>query len=187
MTPEQARTLKAEIASASDEAAALTRGVAAEALVKRPVPESWSAAECLQHLILTAQAMHPLVEGVVARVEKQGARSDEPGRLGFFGWMLTKMLEPPAKSWSKSKTAPGFVPGALDKPLELTAVLRAENDRLLALVDRATGLALGSERVESPFRAGVFYPPYAALRITAVHERRHLWQAREALKGGRGA
>jgi hypothetical protein len=177
MTPRQFESLEGEFHSASRDAEVLTRP--SRSLTRRPPSGGWSAAECLQHLNLTAVAMRALLEPVIARVIAKGARSDSPGRLGFMGWMLVKVLEPPARM--KSTTTAPFVPGAIEQPERLGPVLVAENERFIELARRSVGFDLGPERVESPFRAGVFYSPYAALRIIAVHERRHLWQARQAL------
>jgi hypothetical protein len=176
MTPEQSQALVAELRAASAEALRAAEGLSRDQLTRRPPAGGWSVAECLQHLILTSEAMRALLEPAIARAESRG-RAAEKGRLGFTGFLLVRMLEPPARF--RTKTAPAFVPGAVDSPDTLGVKLVAENDRLEDLVERCAGLALNSERIESPFRAGVFYPPYAAFRIIATHLRRHLWQARQ--------
>jgi|CXWL01.1.fsa_nt_gi hypothetical protein len=184
MTPEQARRLKEELRALDEEIQSVTAGLEEAALEKRPGPSSWSVAENLQHLILTAEAMLPLVDDAVAKLERAGGKASRPSALGFMGWMLVKALEPPPRM--KSRTSKPFEPLATGDPLTLVDRLREANVKLAALIDRASGLATTSVKIASPFDARVKYNVYAALRITLVHERRHLWQARQARAFERG-
>lgn len=176
MTPEQARGLKAELELISKDIRDLTSGMDAGALMKRPSDGGWSVGEILQHLSLTADAMLPLIDGAVAELERAGRKSASPSGLGIMGWLLYKALEPPPRM--KSKTTKPFEPVAVGDPLALAEHLIAENAKLSALIDRANGLATKTVKVASPFNASVKYNLYAAFRITLVHARRHLWQAR---------
>lgn len=176
MTPEQARELKAELEVVSKEAQAVADGIDATRMTKRPAGGGWSIAEILQHLILTADAMLPLIEGARAQLEREGRKSTAPAGLGVMGWLLVKALEPPPRM--KSKTSKPFEPVAFGDPLILAGRLLETNARLAAAIDRAAGLATTTVKVASPFNASVKYNLYAAFRITLVHARRHLWQAR---------
>jgi hypothetical protein len=175
MTPEQARDLKAEVDKVSSEARALTAGMSAAALMKRPAGGGWGVAENLQHLILTADAMLPLAEQAIEELERRGKRSDRPSGLGLLGWMLVKSLEPPPRM--KTRTAKPFEPLSVSDPLTLTDRFVGTNSKLETLVTRATGLATSKVKVASPFNEKLKYNVYAALRIVLVHARRHLWQA----------
>lgn len=176
MTPEQARDLKVDLDLISKDIPSLTSGMDTAALMKRPADGGWSVGEILQHLSLTADAMLPLIDGAVAELERAGRKSTSPSSLGIMGWLLHKALEPPPRM--KSKTSKPFEPVAVDDPLGLAARLVAENAKLSALIDRANGLATNTVKIASPFNASVKYNVYAAFRITLVHARRHLWQAR---------
>ncbi|MBP6702487.1 MAG: DinB family protein [Vicinamibacteria bacterium] len=178
MTPEQARLMKEELHGVDKEIRSITEGLDATGLRKRPGPSSWSVAENLEHLILTAEVMMPLIDDAVAKLERAGGKASRPSGLGFMGWMLLKALEPPPRM--KSRTSKPFEPQATGDPLTLADRLRATNVKLGALIDRADGLATGTVKIASPFDARVKYNAYAALRITLVHARRHLWQARQA-------
>lgn len=176
MTPDQARDLKAELEVVSKETRTAAEGIEATMLTRRPASGGWSVAEILQHLILTADAMLPLIEGALAKLEREGRKSTAPAGLGIMGWLLVKALEPPPRM--KSKTSKPFEPVAVGDPQTLASRLAETNARLTAAIDRATGLATTTVKVASPFNASVKYNVYAALRITLVHARRHLWQAR---------
>ncbi len=176
MTPDQARDLKAELEVISKEAQAVVVGLDPAAMTKRPAGGGWSVAEILQHLILTADAMLPLIEGALAQLEREGRKSTAEAGLGVMGWLLVKALEPPPRM--KSKTSKPFEPVAVGDPQTLASRLLEANARLADAIDRATGLATTTLKVASPFNASVKYNLYAAFRITLVHARRHLWQAR---------
>ena len=178
MTPEQARDLRNQLDAASKDVSALTSGMNAAALGKRPTAGGWSVAEALQHLVLTAAAMEPLAEKAIAELERDGRKATGPSGLGFVGWLLVKALEPPPRM--KSKTSAPFVPLTIDDPLSLTEKLLDAHQRLDALIERAAGLATDRVRIVSPFNASAKYNLYAAFRILLAHTRRHLWQAREA-------
>ena len=179
MTPDQARDLKAELDVVSKETEAVVADLGPAAMTKRPAGGGgWSVAEILQHLILTADAMLPLIEGALEQLEREGRKSTDRAGLGLMGWLLVKALEPPPRM--KSKTSKPFVPVEVGDPLTLSKRLLEKNAKLRSLIDRAEGLATTTVKIVSPFNASVKYNVYAAFRITLVHARRHLWQAREA-------
>ncbi len=181
MTPEQARALKAEVEAVSKGARTLTAGMDAASLMKRPAGGGWGVAENLEHLILTAGAMLPLVERAIEELERSGKKAARPSGLGLMGWLLAKSLEPPPRL--KTRTTKPFEPVSVSDPLTLTDRFIETNAKLDALISRATGLATSSAKVASPFNENVKYNAYAALRIVLVHARRHLWQAGVAKAG----
>ena len=181
MTPEQARDLRGEVEAASKQAQALFAGLDAVALTKRPAEGGWSVAEIVQHLILTADAMLPLVEAAVSEAERTGQKAAGSTGLGFIGWLLVKSLEPPARL--KTKTIKPFEPVSVTDPLNLVDRFVASNAMLIHVIDRATGLATNRVKVVSPFNAKVKYNVYAAFRIMLAHGRRHLSQAEQAKAG----
>jgi hypothetical protein len=55
-------------------------------------------------------------------------------------------------------------------------------ERLLTLLSEANGLALDELQIASPFAKRLRYNVYAAFRLIAVHQRRHLWQAEQTAR-----
>ena len=53
--------------------------------------------------------------------------------------------------------------------------------RLIDLARAARGIDLGRLRIISPFDKRVRHNLYSAFRIVAAHQRRHLWQAEQAV------
>lgn len=176
--------------SAESQVAALERGFYAslergsalmarlpEALLWRaPAPGRWSVGECFAHLNITHRAMLGGVEGAL-KGASAGAPS-KPYRLDFMGWLLTKSMEPGQRM--RLKTTKTFVPGTGGSIPEIRAEFSRLVQLLVASARRGTEVDLGKLRMESPFRAGLYYHVYSALRITEAHLRRHLKQAEEA-------
>ena len=57
----------------------------------------------------------------------------------------------------------------------------ALQQKLLEQIRLADGLALDQYLIPSPFAKSMRYNLYSAFVLIAVHERRHLWQADQAI------
>lgn len=145
---------------------------------RRPRTGSWSAGECVEHLNATSRAMLPLLRDKLRDAHARGWTKPS-ARLDFFGWFLSRSLEPPVKR--RFPTTQPFIPvtvGARDTVLRDWDSLQRELAGLLIDADR---LSLTRIKITSPFNARIQYNAYSALRITTAHQRRHLWQAEQAL------
>jgi hypothetical protein len=95
--------------------------------------------------------------------------------------MLEWVLEPPYRM--RSKTIAAFVPNADAPKGETIAAFRRSQKALLGWMSSVESLPMDQMIVASPFNAGLRYNAYAALRVMAAHQRRHLWQAERAARG----
>jgi hypothetical protein len=143
---------------------------------QRPAEGVWSAAECLDHLLRTTEALLPVIE-------KTAAQAPAGERLMKAGWVaraLAYLMEPPYKQ--KMPTRKAFEPGeGLDGAAVMEAFRQSQADldaRLAAL----KGRALDKVKVVSPFDARVRYDAYGGLLLLLAHQRRHVWQAEETLR-----
>jgi hypothetical protein len=144
----------------------------------RPAPESWSPAECVAHLNLTAVAMLPLLHQSLDEARRLQRAPGARYRRDIMGWLLWRATSAPGRF--KSKTIPAFVPSS-DRPI---AEIMAEFDRLqadqIALTRQADGLPIDRVKIVSPFNASIRYNVFSALSILSRHQHRHLWQAERA-------
>jgi hypothetical protein len=147
---------------------------------RRPAPDCWSPAECIEHLNLTSEALLPLL-----RVGLQRARGGEPRTVGRYrrdlvGWVIWTIMAP-VRGW-KTKTIRAFVPTGT-KPTEL---LIADFERLqakiVALVGEADGLPIDRIILVSPFDERVKYNLYSMFTLVPRHQHRHLVQAGRAAR-----
>jgi len=79
----------------------------------------------------------------------------------------------------KVKTPTVFQPGPDRSRHEIMAAFRAYQVQFIDRLRQANGLDLARARVTSPAWRWLRIPLGSAFALTAAHERRHLWQARQ--------
>lgn len=146
------------------------------ALRQRPPQGGWCAAECVVHLTLTTGQYEAIFQDGFSRAQ----RGSEPYKRDFKGRFLAWIMEPPYRT--RVKTRPAFEPVNVGGAQQVLADFLASQRVMFARLERADGLALSQTLVESPFKKGFFYNMYSLFHILAAHQRRHLWQAEQALK-----
>lgn len=166
-----------ELQSNSDWVSRLADWAREEDWVARPAAGAWSASECVQHLNTTSREMVPRISEQLLESEQ----SDDPGlyRLGFMGWLIWKASSPPARM--KLRTPEAFVPSGGRTKREDLIAWGVRQSAVLGAIDFADGRPLNRLQIVSPFDARVRYNAYAAFRIIAAHQRRHLDQAEKTI------
>ncbi|MGE3176504.1 MAG: DinB family protein [Vicinamibacterales bacterium] len=164
------------------ERARLLQGVGADALVGRPAPTRWSAAECLAHLNLSIEPYFPAWHEAVSGLDGRSVPPAHRYRLDFWGRVLTWTLEPPPRFRFPAPAA--FHPVELGEVATVLPAFLDHQQRLLELIDRAAGKPVDAVRIASPFdpRGRVRYSVWSSFCVTLAHERRHLWQAEQAVR-----
>lgn len=178
--PPQLAQVKEELLLARERARVLCKGLDEARWASRPSPAQWSVGECLTHLDITSEQFIPLLDQAIRDGRARKVEGPPPFGLGLVGWALLKFIEPPYKM--KTKTAPAFEPARLESmaaTLDRFAYLQQE---VQARIDRSAGLALDRLTLISPFDRRVKYNLYAAFRLIAAHQRRHLWQAEQTAR-----
>ena len=142
----------------------------------RPTAMSWSAAECLAHLSISTEMFLPVLRKAIddTRHKKRKAKP----KMDVLGRVLAWFLEPPIRK--KVKTAAPFVPRAVRAKAEAFGEFATLQEKLIDLLRAAREADLGA-KIVSPFDKRMRYNLYSAFRIVAAHERRHLWQAEQAV------
>lgn len=172
---QQLDEVKAQFEAASSRAKQLLTGNSEDTLTRRAQPDRWSAAECVAHLTLTNQHYPPLIREALEKAPP----GDGPYRMDFRGRLLRWILEPPYRSGVK--TMPSMEPPTGESPEQALAGFLASQEELLQLLEVARGKALGKTTITSPFSKRMRYNAYSCFQVLAAHERRHLWQAEQAL------
>lgn len=167
----QIEEIAAEFRAVSDRARALVERVGVGRLSARPAAGGWSIAECFEHLNMTTRAFQPRWREAIAKAPPQKG----PYKTDLWGKLLVWTLEPPPKF--RMPTTPDFA--RIETPPNervLPAFLNCQ-DELAAVLASAGGLALDRVKIRSPFQEKMQYSVWSSFRITASHQRRHLWQA----------
>lgn len=146
----------------------------------RAQPESWSVAECIAHLNLTARAMQPLLEDAAERAQALGAL-DRPMKRGLFGRFLGAMVGPVPRiagfRLGRIKTPPPFVPTSDESRASISGEFERHLASHEAAIRAADGLQLDAVLIESPFAPGTRYDAYSGWVVVLRHCHRHLDQA----------
>ena len=167
--------VRAQFDAASARAKQLLTTTSAEALTRRPQPDRWSPVECISHLTLTNGHYPSLIREALEKAPP----GDGPYAMDLRGRFLRWILEPPYRSGVK--TMPSMEPPAGESPEQVLAGFLASQEEILKLLESARGKALEKTTITSPFSKRMKYNAYSCFQVLAAHERRHLWQAEQAL------
>lgn len=152
----------------------------AELCAKAPGSGAWTVAECLQHLSVSADAYFSVWQQVIANADPRKTELNAPYATDFWGRLLNWILEPPPRI--RSKTLMAFEP--VDCP-EIAQVLDGFIDRqqrIVAALRRCRGRAIDQVKIASPADPRIRYSIWSSFVVIAAHQRRHLWQAEQAIK-----
>jgi DinB superfamily len=174
----QLEAVAAELEAARARVHAIDRRLSSEAWQRRPSAGQWSAAECVVHLNLTAEAMLPRFRAGLEEARRIGQVTPARYRRDVVGWLIWKSVQPGGRI--KTKTVASFVPTADRPPREIIAGFDRLHEDLIEVTRQSDGLAVDRVKVQSPFNERVRYNLYSALTITATHDHRHLLQAERA-------
>lgn len=169
-----------QIAALKADASSLVGGLGQEAFNWQPGTGRWSAGQCLEHLNITHRSMLPRMQEAAARTRAGGRRATGATRHGFFMRWLINDMEPPPKR--RYRTGTGFVPPSNLSREKVLAEFMTLHDGLLQLLEQVNGYDLGAAKVQSPFAKWLRYKLGSAIALQMAHDRRHLWQAREAVE-----
>lgn len=173
--------IAAELRDARARVHRLVAHVPGGAWARRPHPDRWSPAECVEHLNLTTRAFLPLLDAALDAARQLDAPRPARYRHDPLGWLLWRMMGPPVRI--RARTPAPFVPVPRAEPAASLADFDHLQDDLLRRTAAADGLPIDRVRVPSPFSARASYTAYSALAILPRHQQRHLWQAERATAG----
>lgn len=175
LTPRLA-DLRQQFEACSEKARQMFTENPATVLKQRPLSGGWCAAECIVHLTLTTANY----EGIFQEGFSRAVPGSEPYKKAFKGRLLAWIQEPPYRHGVK--TRPSCEPVNVGSTEQVLAEFLGSQNGMFARLERAHGLAIGKVKVASPFKQSVTYNLYSLFCIMAAHQRRHLWQAEQALK-----
>ena len=148
-------------------------------LMRRPSSKSWSVAENLEHLSATAATFARRIRRRLDSATKQNVVTDEkrsiPGRV----WV--RLVEPPVRVRLKVPAA-ALQPGEIGSRAELLARFSETHAALIALLGESDAYDRMRLRIATPFSKRVSVNMVDTFAVLAAHGRRHLWQARRAVR-----
>jgi len=161
----------------SAEAEALVAPLGDEQFSWKTSPETWSIAECLEHMSATARAYLPAIDEGIADAIRHGAYAEGPFRYSLLGRLVARLMEPPVRF--RMRAGIDRQPGPHRPKRETLAGFRAYQVQYIDRLRQANGIDLTRSCVRSPLASWIRIPLGSAFASMAAHERRHLWQARK--------
>ena len=142
------------------------------AWTSRPPSGGWSPSECVQHLVLSVDALLPRVDAAMRDGRDGQVVGAGPFTAGLLGRVLLWAIEPPYRI--RTRTGEAFEPAAARTPSDDVAALLARHAAAREQLVAAQDMALDRLTIVSPFAARVRYNLYVALALVPTHARRHL-------------
>lgn len=168
-----------ELSEATRRAWALVHSTDGRLFTVRPNPSSWSAAECLAHLSVSTQMFLPVLESSLEEARSKGWKAKRQPKMDLVGRVMRWFLEPPIRQ--RVKTTAPLVPKAVRAKAEAFGEFAALQGKLAETLTRSRDVDITKVKIVSPFDKRVRYNVYSAFRIVVAHQRRHLWQAEQAV------
>ncbi len=176
----QLKQVAAELDAAEESVKALSSASDETLFLARPDPDRWSAGENIIHLNLTTASFVPLLNEVIDEDPNPRVGEDHVLRRDILGAFLTWAVEPPHRH--RMKTTAPFLPRGGKSRAEIVAEFSKLQHELQKLLAKAQTHDLAKLRIVSPFDARLRYNVYSAFRVLPAHQRRHLWQAQNAMR-----
>jgi len=148
---------------------------------QRPAPDSWSVAECTDHLYHSLLLYERKLEPCLASAPRG---PNAIGRGTLTGRLLMWVLDPARKKVRRVRVPKNFEPGArhdIDWS-ELVAAYPAMCESWIAHIEASRSLPVGRLRLATPMSKWLKVSAAQALEINAAHQGRHLDQAERALR-----
>lgn len=139
--------------------------------------DSWSVAQCLDHLAITNGVYLQAMKESAVRALEQGRFRQSPATPGLVGRWFIRTLEPPVKAPFKMKSPRIVVPSVSVSLARAFASFVTTQDEAREFLRTYAGLDLARVRFSNPFVGGIRFSLATGLHVIAAHERRHLWQA----------
>lgn len=141
----------------------------------KPSADSWSVAQCLEHLITSNRSYDPAFDLILKGAYSKTFMHRIPFLPGFFGRILIKSVSPDARRKLK---APGLAqPSSSAIEPQIVERFIANQRETLAKMKSLEDGDPAKIIVTSPFLSVVVYSALDAFRLIVAHERRHFAQA----------
>jgi hypothetical protein len=171
------KDLKDQLDAADRDAQALVADLNEERGGWRAEADSWSVAECLDHLATANRVYLNAMKEPAIRARERGRVRRGPAKPGFVGRWFARTMEPPVKMRFRMK-APRLIKPRTAPPLaDAFAGFRTSQDEVRAFLLEYADLDLAGVRFPNPFVRGIRFSLATGLHVITAHQRRHLWQA----------
>ena len=153
-----------------------------ETFNRRPAPDRWSVAECVEHLNATARLYLPVLTDAIDAARKKGVVGARGSGKTWLGRLVVWGQEPPPRRLSRMKTWPAIEPARDLDPGDVLDEFEALHEELIVRMNEANDLDRKKVRVPSALDPRLKLSLGDWFAFLAAHGRRHHWQAEQVLK-----
>ena len=176
MTEDRIKSVASDLNSIADDVRDSFGQLTGEQLNRKPSAETWSVAQCLDHLITINSLYFPIFERMregsvpATFLEKYSPFS------GFFGRLLIKSMMP--ENPKKMKASKKAYPSSSEIGSDIVVRFEGHNRELADHIERISPEVDPTTIITSPLAGFVTYSLDDCLTMLVVHEQRHVLQAK---------
>lgn len=154
-------------------------------LNRKTNPNSWSAAECFQHLLFTNVGYLKYFNEVVSnsqdadKIKTFNHSSIHPFKHSFWGKFVLYFVNPKTKM--KSKTTKTFNPSYSQVEPDVLQKYLSQYGQIVGVVSKMRNLDLKNLKMPSPINEKIKYNLGDAVKILVLHDQRHIQQAEKTI------
>ncbi|MFK7773909.1 MAG: DinB family protein [Saprospiraceae bacterium] len=145
----------------------------------KPTPSTWSIAQNIDHLIVINKSYFPILSDLKSGNLKLPFFGKIGFMVSFFGKLILKAVEPSRKK--KTKTFSIWEPSKSNISGNILAQFSTHQEELKQKILDAKDLIKEGAIIYSPANKNIVYKLETAFDVIAIHEQRHLEQAKEVL------
>jgi hypothetical protein len=151
-----------------------------EQLNWKPAADSWSVAQCLDHLIASNRSNEPIFDRILKGEYGNTFLHRMPFLPSFFGKMLIKAVSPDTRRKLKAPALARPSSSSIDPQIVERFVTNQRETlaKMKSLKDRKSAEII----ITSPFVSVVVYSLLDAFRLMVAHGRRHFAQAQRVMQ-----
>jgi hypothetical protein len=153
--------------------------LSAEQINWKPNAESWSIAQCFEHLIVTNNLYFPKIQQVINGTHRNNFFSKIPFSTNLIAVAMKNALNPNQKR--KMKTFKVFEPSASNVSPTIIEDFAANNRKLIEMIEACKDFDLHKIKIAEPLSVALNLRLDDAFEILAMHEKRHFKQAERVL------
>lgn len=175
----QVETCAAALSAIGAEAGQRFGALSGEQLNWKPAADSWSVAQCLDHIMTINRDYLPMLAGIARDGYTPSLYQRMPLLPGFFGAMILKAVSPSGSR--KFKAAAKFAPSSSAIGHDVVQRFVAHQEEMINAMRSVAHVNLTTTIVTSPVAPIAIYSLADALQIIVAHEQRHMGQAARVL------
>lgn len=150
-------------------------GLSFEQLNWKPNEETWSIAQCLDHLVVTNKEEIPAIKKGLSGEHNKSIWERLPLLSSVMGKFIVNSVDP--ENSRKNRAPKVFQPSESDIGTEIVEEYLKTSKIVQALIEKAAGVPSRRMVITSPVAKVATYSIHNALKIIVLHDQRHFNQA----------